>query len=101
MIDEALSSAIAGKLAKLGDTSEEVAAALEAEGCAGRPGYPEGCPVAKYLNKIGWGEVSVGAMDVAVFGEDDEAVARFDLPESLRLFIADFDGWVYPRLLLS
>jgi len=40
-------------LAKLGPTSDEIAATLEAEGVKGRPYCPTSCPVAVYLkNKL-------------------------------------------------
>jgi hypothetical protein len=100
MIDKDLSAAIAAKLATLGTTPDEVAAALEAEGCKGWRGLPASCPVAKYLNKLGWQDVSV-ASTTYIFAEDGGMLAHFALPWAVANFFEGFDNRRYPNLIES
>jgi hypothetical protein len=103
VINKEVERALTAKLAKLGDTPDAVAATLLAEGCRGKPAQSARCPVARYLQKLGWSEVSVGLRDASIFddgineiGVNEIATPRFS--RAVAEFIFGFDADEYPGL---
>jgi hypothetical protein len=98
MINKEVERALTAKLAKLGDNPDAVAATLLAEGCLGKPCAANGCPVVRYLQKLGWPDASVGCRDASVYDDDGNEVARPQLSKAVAGFIAGFDADGYPGL---
>ncbi len=89
-------------LLALGNTPDEVAASLDAEGIKGLRFRAQDCPIANYLRHI-YPEATtclVGSdratVKVDVYEDNSESV---QLPEAVIHFIADFDLGKYPNLM--
>lgn len=86
---------VLGLLENLGNTSEEVAKTLYAEGVKGVRGDPCNCPVANYLRHTlgNYWSVSEKSVYFAIGGERAAIT-----PRAVELFIVDFDDEMYPDL---
>jgi hypothetical protein len=98
VINKEVERALTAKLAKLGDIPDAVAATLLAEGCQGKPAQSARCPVARYLQKLGWSEVSVGTRDASVYDDESNEIARPQFSRAITEFIFRFDADEYPGL---
>lgn len=81
-------------LRTLGNSADEIAAALEKVGCSGHRQIQECCPLANYLKRMGAGSyVAVGvAQAVGDFGV-------VDLTGAQTAFVTGFDSGKYPQLI--
>lgn len=87
---------LADLLGSLGDTPDKIADTLVAAGVTGKRGIAKCCPIARWLQRNGITDASVGPRDVAV-GEDDEGMV--ELPDPVKVFVENFDlGYGYAAL---
>lgn len=92
-------------LAELGDDSREVGVKLTDLGCTGYRGEGSECPVFKYLTDTKGidGIERVVGDEVWVHDEPIESLqqlpdVRVPLPDSVRLFVREFDNGDWPEL---
>ncbi len=96
-------------LASLGETSDEVAAALREAHVAGVPRSNRSCPIALYLNSVMGPDprvrsVAVGQCSLLISvasPRDLRPAGRLfvQLPKPVRAFVAAFDNQQYPEVL--
>jgi hypothetical protein len=84
-------------LAALGDTADEIAASLQAQGIKGAREDNRSCPVARYLEKVfpGW-EPDVQGREV-ILAHGHEVGIEVDV-EPIGAFVQAFDDEGYPDL---
>lgn len=88
-------------LHQLGPTRDEVAKKLRQWGCRGYLEASTGCPVARYLRRMGWPSALVSAdRSVATLGRGASAVEARN-PTPVQLFIEDFDAGAFPDLTIG
>lgn len=85
--------------------AEDPAAIIRQEGIKGLPADQWNCPIARYLNQKVGGQnwfVSYGLKDdkpiAFTVGQDGDT---YELPDSVRLFLKEFDGRAYPDLVAA
>lgn len=82
------------RLQRLGETSAEVARALEAGGFVGFRSSPVACPLCVYLISYGWTEAYLWKHEFVC----TRWQGRQKLPEACVNFLRDFDAGLYPSL---
>jgi hypothetical protein len=87
-------------LLALGETPEQIASNLLAQGCRGEMGESLGCPVAILLVKHSLDEFRVGNIRVTISDPFDGYVSC-DMPVAIRSFIETFDSGRFPELQLD
>lgn len=88
-------------LLDLGDSANTVAAYLEGQGCLGKQGQPNQCPIAVYLQRQTGGHARAGSFTAGVYdGETEGAklIAFTMLPPAVTRFIHEYDRNRYPKL---
>jgi hypothetical protein len=102
-----LTTTIESFLSDLGDNATDVADCLRRERVQGLPRHSTKCAVAKYLNAVVGTEqqvqtLSVGNNKLLVRGPRWwSGRLRIELPVAVRQFIAAFDRYAYPDLVLA
>lgn len=79
---------------------DEIAEFLIIRGHRGRPCNADLCPIARYFKTIN-GSVLVGHNKLYTVLEERPEFEKVDLPESVKLFIGEFDDGRYPELVAS
>lgn len=97
--EEGLYRAVIG----LGDTADEIAGRLAAEGVKGHRGISGSCPLAVYAQRhvtTEGAKAAVGVAHVSLIGGPAEDPVGWwrGLPDQHVLFIAGFDAGLYPGL---
>ena len=85
------------RLQRLGETSGEVARALEAGGFVGYRSSPVACPLCVYLISYGWTDAYLWQQDFVC----TMSQGRQKLPLACVHFLRDFDAGLYPALDLN
>ena len=89
---------LAEALNDLGETPEQVAASLLAQGCQGTPRRACDCPLAKYLTRVHGSHVSVGATFAGIVDANGKVIPVV-LPSGAYNFRVKFDQELFPELI--
>lgn len=85
-------------LARLGDSAEEIAANLGAMGIFGSPCIERECPLAHFLNSLGWNLVVVGNTRASGLAEGFR-LEQILLTQAQQEFVDRFDTFEIPELI--
>jgi hypothetical protein len=87
-------------LASLGPTAEDVARKLSMHGCRGRRADTWDCPVAHYLERLGFADPTVDPDEVVIYVDEWRypLLTGVPSPSHVRFFVIRFDRGEWPEL---
>lgn len=86
----------------LGTTPESVTAKLRENGIKGYRRLAHSCPIAKYLNKCGFADVTIGTTANIFNGPTSHTSDEsYILPDGVKVWVQNFDDGMYPEFWLE